>query len=94
MPVIVTKDDVSEAISREIEYQTKRGHRPVMVEISPEVHEALRLLVKVPSGATLTEHDNLPVRVNRKFIGLKAWRVVTAAASIPEHVIDAARRAR
>lgn len=94
MPTIITKDDLSEKISREIQYQQTRGHTPTVIEVSPEVHEALRLSAKAPSGARLTEHDGVTVKVNRRFIGLKAWKITYAtAAPIPERVIDAARRA-
>ncbi|MDR7399653.1 MAG: hypothetical protein QN144_10150 [Armatimonadota bacterium] len=67
--------DVTEAISREIEYQVKRGAKPVRIRISPEVHEAMRLAARMPTGAVLLEHDGLPVVVDKKMIGIGAWKI-------------------
>jgi hypothetical protein len=85
--------DLSEQISRELEYQTRRGRKPVRIEISPEVHEAMRLLARAPRDAVLQEHDGVPVRINRKMIGLRAWKIRYAHVSPPtEALIDAARK--
>jgi len=87
--------DVGADISREMEYQRRRGSVPTMIEVSPEAHEAMRLMMKAPTGAELTEHDEIPVRVNRKLIGVKSWRVLYAGiAPFPEKQADYARRIR
>ena len=95
MPLIVTNSvDVGADISREIEYQRHRGHVPLFIEMSPEVHESLRLQAKAPRGALLREHDDLPVRVNRRLIGLKQWRVICrGGVQVQEKVRDAVRLA-
>lgn len=94
-PVIITRDDLSETLSRELEYQIKRGLKPTIIELSPEAHEAIRLLVKAPTGTRLTEHDGVPVRVNRKLLGVKGWRVIyQGAAPVTERQRDLIRAAR
>jgi hypothetical protein len=67
--------------------------RPARIEVSPECHEAMRLLARAPRGAVLQTHDDYPVRVNPKMIGPNAWRVVYRhSAPVPEKMIDAARQ--
>lgn len=89
-----TRTDLAEKISRELEYQVKLGMIPTGIQVSPEAHEALRLLERAPVGATLATHDNLPVTVNKKFIGPNAFRIVfTAVAPVTEDMRDRARSA-
>jgi len=84
--------DIGEAISREIEYQRRRGARPVAIEVSPEAHELMRLHARAPWGSILLEHDGLPVRVNKKMIGPRAWKIIYEhVAPVPERLIDAVR---
>jgi hypothetical protein len=67
---------------------------PVLLEVSPEAHEALRLLERAPLGATLTSHDGVPVRINRKFIGEMAYVVRLRGGAAPtEDMRDRARQA-
>lgn len=93
MPLIKTSSvDVGADISREIEYQQHRGFKVLAIEMSPEVHESLRLQAKAPRGALLRDHDNVPVRVDRRLIGLKQWRVVCkGGVQVQEKIRDAAR---
>ena len=93
MPLIkLNHPDCGAEISREMEYQQKRGLHPSWIEISPEVHEAMRLQVKASSGSRLREHDGLPVQVNRRMIGVKAWRVhYEEGAPMSEKQVDALR---
>ena len=85
--------DLAEKLSRELEYQIRRGRRPRLIEVSPEAHEALRLLARAPRGAILREHDDVPVRINRRMIGVTAWKIIYWHASPPtEALVDAARR--
>ena len=87
-----TRTDLSETISRELEYQIRRGFTPEKIQVSPEAHEVLRLLEGAPTGAQLRSHDNVPVEINRKFIGPKSFRILyTQPASSTEAQRDAAR---
>lgn len=53
----------------------------------------MRLLARAPRDAVLQEHDGVPVRINRKMIGLRAWKIRYAHVSPPtEALIDAARK--
>ncbi len=70
------KTDICERLSREIEYHRRRGLSPIRVEMSPEVHEALRILARKPQGYILREHDGVEVWVIPQMIGPNAWRVV------------------
>ncbi len=84
--------DVGADISRELEFQRRRGMQPVAIEVSPEAHEVMRMHARAPYGARLVEHDGLPVSVNPKMIGVRAWRVIYAHPAPPtEKMLDAAR---
>lgn len=83
---------MAEAISREIAYQNKRGYVAKLIQVSPEAHEVLRMDARAPQGALLQEHDGVPVRIWRKLIGPKVFRIIyDRVGSIPEKVIDRAR---
>jgi len=87
-----TRTDLAETISREMEYQVKRGMVPKEIQLSPEAHEVLRLLEKAPQGASLITHDNVPVRINKKFIGPRSFRILYHQATpTTEDLIDRAR---
>jgi hypothetical protein len=86
--------DLAERISREIEYQVKRGEKPLYIETSPEAHEAIRILMHAPTGAILTEHDGVPVRINNKFMGTTAFVLhLEGGAATTETMRDKARQA-
>lgn len=86
--------DPVEAISRELEFQKKRGFHPVAIEISPEVHELMRVRQHLPVGARLIDHDGIPVRINRHFIGPRSWVIrYRETTPLTERQIDMARSA-
>lgn len=96
MVVIKTsKVDLAERISREVEYQIKRGEIPWYIECSPEAEEAMRLLMRAPVGTHLKEHDGVPVRVNKKFMGPTAFvlHLKDKGATTTEIMRDKARQA-
>lgn len=94
MLVTVGHPDVGADISREMEYQMRRGHEPRIIEVSPEAHEAMRLIMKAPTGAILREHDGVRVRIYKKLIGVKAWRIIyTRTSPVTERQKDQARLA-
>lgn len=87
-----TRTDLAETISRELEYQIKRGLTAREIQLSPEAHEALRLLERAPNGANLISHDNVPVRINHKFIGPRAFRIIyDQPATATEAQVDQSR---
>lgn len=67
--------DITERVSAAIDVYRRAGLEPRRLIISPEVHEALRIEARKPEGATLLEHDGVPVRVDKRFIGLNSWRI-------------------
>ena len=94
MLIRTNKVDLAERISREVEYQINRGEVPLYIECSPEAHEAMRLLMRAPEGATLQNHDGVPVRVNKKFMGPTAFVLhLEGGASTTEIMRDKARAA-
>ena len=96
MVVIKTdKVDVAERISREIEYQTKRGEIPEFIECSPEAMEAMRILMRAPKDTLLVSHDGVPVRINKKYIGRTAFviHLKDKGATTTELMRDKARQA-
>ena len=94
MLIKTSKVDLAERISREVEYQRGRGEIPVYIECSPEAHEAMRILMRAPEGSTLMSHDDVPVRVNKKFMGPTAYVLhLQGGASTTEIMRDKARAA-
>lgn len=90
--VKVDRNDPPELISRELEYQIKRGKHPKTIVISPEVHERMRTLAGVGKNARLMTHDDVPVEVDMKLIGPKAWRILYEEMDVvPEKMVDARR---
>lgn len=84
--------DPVEAISRELEFQRKRGLTPEEIVISPEVQELMRLRHRLPAGARIIDHDGIPVTVNPKYIGPRAWTIRFKEGAAPtERQIDEAR---